>query len=110
MGLAGLSDATAVDGCTSDDSGTVVVGADVVGDPVVVTITGRPGVSDAVSSTVVTTSICSGTSSDGDDGFASATAPKPAPSAVPAAAASFQLKRVVLMTTPRGDGAGVWSS
>jgi hypothetical protein len=90
-GLTGLSEVTTV----------VVVDVEVVVDSTVsCTLTGALGVSDPASSIVVTTSICSGTSGDEDDGPASATAPKPAPIAVPAAAASFQLKRVAFMTTP----------
>jgi hypothetical protein len=55
-------------------------------------------VSSAVSSaTVVSTWTCVGTSGDSNDGPARAMPPNPAPSAVPAAAAIFQLNRVGFM-------------
>jgi len=55
------------------------------------------------SATVVSTWTCAGTSGDWNDGLARAMPPNPAPSAVPAAAAIFQLNRVGFMWCSIGE-------
>ena len=91
MGLAGESTSTITVGATSVKVGAVVVVVVVVVvDGLVVTVE---------SGARVATVICVGTSGAADVGFASVTAPKPAPSAVPAAATIFQLIRVDFMVS-----------
>ena len=89
MGLAGESTSRIMVGATSVKVGTVVVVVVVV-DGLVVTVE---------SGARVATVICVGTSGAADVGFASVTAPKPAPSAVPAAATILQLIRVDFMAS-----------
>ena len=91
MGLAGESTSTITVGATSVKVGTVVV--------VVVVVVVDGLVVTAESGARVATVICVGTSGAADVGFASVTAPKPAPSAVPAAATIFQLIRVDFMVS-----------
>ena len=90
MGLAGESTSRIMVGATSVKVGTVVVVVVVVVDGLVVTVE---------SGARVATVICVGTSGAADVGFASVTAPKPAPSAVPAAATILQLIRVDFMAS-----------
>ena len=84
MGLPGESTSTVVVGETLRFVGIVVV------DGLVVAVG---------SGARVSTVICVGTSGAADVGFASVTAPKPAPSAVPAAATILQLIRVDFMAS-----------
>jgi len=89
------------------ESGVVSVEAFATGLTAGVLTTGASAVVVVVvvpsSATVVSTWTCAGTSGDWNDGLARAMPPNPAPSAVPAAAAIFQLNRVGFMWCSIGE-------